>query len=154
MQDLRLNADLTAGLLFAAFGFLLCAASVLSLNLGTAFRMGPGFFPATVGGLLLALGLVIAIRGWRAENETVDLKTVPWRAVILFPVGLILFGLAMRPLGLIIALLVLCLCSAMAVKGTSPIRAVILSAAITSLCIGIFSLGLGLDLPLLGDWLR
>lgn len=154
MQNLRLNVDLAAGLLFAAVGLWFCAASLLSLDLGTAFRMGPGFFPAAVGGLLLALGLVIAIKGWRAENETIDLQTVPWRAVVLFPVGLILFGLAMRPLGLIIALLALCLCSATAVKGMSPVRAVILSVAITALCTGIFSLGLGLDLPLLGDWLR
>ena len=57
--------------------------------------MGPGFFPALVGGLLFALGLVIALKGWRAEHETLDLATVPWRAVILFPVGLTLFGLAM-----------------------------------------------------------
>ncbi|WP_332719436.1 tripartite tricarboxylate transporter TctB family protein [Pelagibacterium mangrovi] len=154
MQNLKLNADLVAGLLFAAFGAWFGASSIFGLSLGTAFRMGPGFFPALVGGLLFALGLVIALKGWRAEHETLDLATVPWRAVILFPVGLTLFGLSMRPLGLIIALLVLCLCSSMAVKGMSAIRAVILSLAVTVLCIGIFSVGLGLDLPLLGDWLR
>jgi len=154
MQNLKLNADIAAGLLFAAFGTWFCAASIFGLALGNAFRMGPGFFPAVVGGLLLALGLVIALKGWRAEHETLDLGTVPWRAVIMFPLGLMMFGLAMRPLGLAIALLALCFCSAMAVRGMSVIRALILAVAITILCIGIFSVGLGLNLPLLGDWLR
>ena len=154
MQNLKLNADIAAGLLFAAFGTWFCAASIFGLTIGTAFRMGPGFFPAVVGGLLLALGLVIALKGWRTEHEILDLRTVPWRAMILFPLGLMAFGLAMRPLGLVIALLALCLCAAMAVKGLSRVRAVILAVAITILCIGIFKVGLGIELPLLGDWLR
>lgn len=154
MQNLKLNADTTAGLLFIAFGGWFCAASLLTLSFGTAFRMGSGFFPTVLGGLLLALGVVIFLKGWRSEADIVDLSTVPWRAVVLFPVGLLLFGFAMRPLGLVIALLVLCLCSALAVKGMTPFRALALAVAITALCVGIFSFGLGLNLPLVGDWLR
>ena len=116
--------------------------------------MGPGFFPTVVGGLLLVFGVVIAINGWIAKNGTVDLAAVPWRAVVLFPVGLILFGLAMRPLGMGIALLVLCFCSSMAVKGLKPGYAVLLSLAVTAVCVAVFSFALGLNLPLIGDWLR
>lgn len=154
MQNLKLNADIAAGLLFAGFGAWFAASAFSDLALGTTFRMGPGFFPAAVGLLLLVFGVVIAIKGWRVQNETVSLHDVPWRALILFPVGLLLFGLAMRPLGLVIALLILCLCASMAVKGMTPIRSVALSAAVTAVCVGIFSFGLDIGLPLLGDWLR
>ncbi len=154
MQNIKLNVDITAGMLFILFGGWFCASSLLGLSFGSAFRMGPGFFPAVVGGLLLTLGFVIAIKGWVAANGMVDLATVPWRAVVLFPVGLILFGAAMRPLGMVIALLVLCFCSSLAVKGMKLSRAVLLSLAITALCIAVFSVGLGLNLPLIGGWLR
>jgi Tripartite tricarboxylate transporter TctB family. len=53
-----------------------------------------------------------------------------------------------------IALLTLCFCSAMSVKGMTLARAAVLSAAITALSIAIFHIGLGLNLPLVGDWLR
>ena len=116
--------------------------------------MGPGFFPTVVGGLLLALGAVIVVNGLIAQAEEIDLSAVPWRAVILFPVGLILFGAAMRPLGMLVALLALCFCSAMAVKGMTLFRAALLSVAVTAVCVGVFSFALGLNLPLIGDWLR
>lgn len=154
MRSLKFNVDIASGLLFVVFGGWFSADSFLNLSLGNAFRMGPGFFPAIVGGLLFALGLAIAIKGWRAECETVELGAIPWRGVALLPVGLILFGAAMRPLGLGIALLLLCFCSAMSVKGMTLTRAAVLSAAMTALTIAIFNVGLGLNLPLVGDWLR
>src|SRR5690606_8721664 len=154
MHTTKLNGDLAAGILFILFGGWFCGSSLLGLSLGSAFRMGPGFFPAVVGGLLIALGLIIALNGWMAKATEVDLATVPWRAVILFPVGLILFGAAMRPLGMVVALLLLCLSAAMGVKGMSLGRAALLSLAITAVCIDIFNFGLGINLPLVGDWLR
>src|SRR5690606_41862066 len=105
-------------------------------------------------GRLIAVGLLITVNGWMAKTDEVDLATVPWRAIILFPVGLILFGAAMRPLGMLIALLLLCFTAAMGVKGMPLSRAALLSLAITAVCIGIFNFGLGINLPLVGDWLR
>ena len=154
MHQIKLNGDIAAGMLFILFGGLFCGSAILGLPFGSAFRMGSGFFPTVVGGMLLALGAVIVINGLVSQAEEIDLSAVPWRAVILFPVGLILFGAAMRPLGLLIALLALCFCSAMAVKGMTLFRAVLLAAAITAVCVAVFSFALGLNLPLIGDWLR
>lgn len=151
---IRIDTDVAAGLLFAALGAAFCAASVLGLKIGSPFRMGPGFFPAIVGALLLLIGLLVAFNGWRAKGERPEWGEVPWRAVVAIPVGLVFFGFAMRPLGLLPALLVLSFMAALAVKGMTLIRAVVLAAIITILCIAIFSFGLGINLPLLGDWLR
>jgi hypothetical protein len=149
-----LHTDVAAGLLFALFGAGFCAASLLGLSLGTPFRMGPGFFPATVGGLLLAVGLLIALNGFRARGDALPWGAVPWRAVVAIPLGLVLFGFAMRPLGLVPALLVLSLLAAFAVKEMSVPKAIGLAIIMAGLCVAIFSFGLGINLPLLGDWLR
>jgi len=150
----KINTDLAAGLLFAAFGAWFCAASFFGLKIGTAFRMGPGFFPSVVGGLLLLIGLVIAINGWRTSGERVDWKAVPWRAVVLIPIGLIIFGFIMRPLGLLPALFVLSFLAALSVKSLSLMHAAVLSVAVTAVCVFVFSFALGINLPLIGDWLR
>jgi hypothetical protein len=150
----RIDTDVAAGLLFALLGAGFGAASLFGLKIGNPFRMGPGFFPAIVGGLLLLVGLLVAFNGLRAKGERPQWGDVPWRAVITIPTGLLLFGFAMRPLGLLPALLILSLLAAFAVKGMSVVRAVILAVSMTALCIGIFSFALGINLPLIGDWLR
>jgi hypothetical protein len=159
MNDLgfRMNTDLAAGLLFTALGTAFCAQSVLGLPLGTAFRMGPGFFPAFVGGLLVLLGLIIALKGWhvaRSAAPSDDWGRVPWRAILLIPGALVLFGLAMRPLGLLPALLILCFLAGLAAGRMSLLRVAVLAVATTAVCVGIFSFGLGVSLPLIGNWLR
>ena len=56
--------DIGAGVIFIAIG-LLFGVGALHLELGTALRMGPGYFPLILAGLLVALGL--AIVGIRAR---------------------------------------------------------------------------------------
>ena len=40
----------------------------LGLELGTAFRMGPGYFPLVLSAVLLGFGLLILIGSWRMER--------------------------------------------------------------------------------------
>lgn len=150
----HIPTDLTAGLLFAALGAGFAGAALLGLPLGNAFRMGPGYFPAIIGGLLCGLGLVIAVKGWRERAVAGAAPPIPWRAVVLIPTGLMMFGFAMRPLGLGPALLLVSLMAGLAVEGLKPAHAVLLAVAVTALAIAIFNLGLGINLPLLGNWLR
>lgn len=151
---IRLDPDVAAGALFALLGVCFCAASVFGLKLGSPFRMGPGFFPAIVGALLVVVGLLISFNALRTKRIPAEWGEVPWRAVVALPAGLIGFGVAMRPLGLLPALLIVSFLAALAVKGMTLVRAVVLAAAMTALCIAIFSVGLGINLPLIGDWLR
>ena len=37
------------------------------LEMGTSFRMGPGYFPTMLSWLMIALGAVMA--GWRCESR-------------------------------------------------------------------------------------
>ena len=58
MAFIRHPKDFYAGLLFIAFGV---AAIVIGSNyaLGTAARMGPGYFPRILGILLVTLGAIL-----------------------------------------------------------------------------------------------
>jgi len=58
------NKDVWAGLMLIAIG---AAAIFVARNypFGTALRMGPGFFPVVLGGLLIAFGLAVLAIGLR-----------------------------------------------------------------------------------------
>ena len=68
MAFIRHPKDFYAGLLFIAFGV---AAIVIGSNyaLGTAARMGPGYFPRILGILLIALGAILALRALRLQGR-------------------------------------------------------------------------------------
>lgn len=148
----RVNKDVGAGLLFAAFGIFFFIYALLTLQPGTAFRMGPGMFPLLVGGLLGIFGIVIFLRGLRAQSD--DWGIVPWRALTLIPASLIIFGLFARPLGLVPALLSLCFISAFASQRMKVRYAAILSVCMTVFCVLLFTILLDLSVPLWGDLLR
>ena len=71
---IRSPKDFWAGLLFVALGVL--AITVGSrYNLGTAARMGPGYFPRILGMLLVVLGVIITLRGLRLNGEAISMKS-------------------------------------------------------------------------------
>jgi hypothetical protein len=98
--------DFLAGVMFIFFG---AAAMVLSrdLTIGNAAKMGPGYFPFVLGGFLAVLGAVILLRSvlWAAGSHAWPVLHFKPLALVLSSV--VLFGLLLRPLGLIGATLVL-----------------------------------------------
>ena len=68
--------DVAAGILFVAIGGWF-VVSALELELGTALRMGPGYFPLVLAGLLILLGALVVIRGIR--DRPAHIGSVAWR---------------------------------------------------------------------------
>lgn len=147
----KTRKDLLAGLAFVGFGLAFGYAS-LGYDLGTALRMGPGYFPLLLAGLLTALGAVIAVRGL-AGGAGDALGAVPWRGLILLVAAVVVFGVAVRGLGLVPALLLTTFMSALASRRTGVPAALVLAAGLTSACVVIFIYGLGVPLRLFGPWL-
>ena len=149
----RAVPDILAGLIFVAFG-LAFALTSLTYELGRPLRMGPGYFPLALGGLLVLLGLLIVGKGFIAgAGDEGRLGSVPWRALLLLVVAVLFFGLTVRGLGIVPATAVTALLTALASYRTGILAAVAIAAGLTVLCVLIFVLALQLRLPLFGPWL-
>jgi hypothetical protein len=143
--------DLLAGGVFIAFG-LAFAIGALGYNVGTPLRMGPGYFPLSLGIVLIVLGGVIVAKGFVAgEGEPVG--GLAWRPIILIVAAFIFFGVTVRGLGVVPALFVTVLVAALAREGTSPFMALITAVSLTVTSVLVFIIALQLRLPLWGTWL-
>ena len=65
---IKSQKDFYPGLLFLGLGIAF-AGGALGYKLGTASRMGPGYFPFLLGCLMTGLGLVITIKALVVEAE-------------------------------------------------------------------------------------
>jgi hypothetical protein len=149
----RAVTDILAGLIFVAFG-LAFAITSLSYEIGTPLRMGPGYFPLALGGILVFLGLLIVGKGFISSSSAEGrLGSVPWRGLFLIVAALLFFGLTVRGLGLVPATAATALLTALASYRTGILAAVAIAAGLTVLCVLIFVVALQLRLPLFGPWL-
>jgi hypothetical protein len=144
--------DLLAGLIFIAFGGAFAFAA-WNYDLGTALRMGPGYFPLLLGVVLALLGIGIIVQGLMYADDQ-PLGSIPWRAILLISAGVIFFGFAVRRLGLAPALFVASFLAALSSERMSLLAAVSLALGLTVFCILVFVEGLGMPVPLLGPWLQ
>jgi hypothetical protein len=140
--ELRNNKDFWAGMMLIGIG---ATAMFIARNyrFGSALRMGSGFFPMILGGILVLFGVAIMITGL-VRNEKIR-ERLSVRALILLPAALILFGILMKVAGFIPALAVLVFCSAAAGSEFKLREVLLLTAVLTVLSVALFIWGL--DLP-------
>ena len=144
--DIRNNRDFWAGVMLIATGV---AALFIARDypFGSAFRMGPGYFPSVLGGVLALFGLVLLVRGFRSDEQIVGGWSL--RALIVLPLSFVLFGMLMDHAGFLPALAVLIFGSAAGGSEFKFGEVALLTVVLTVLSIGIFIWGLGLPYPLL-----
>jgi hypothetical protein len=139
--------DFWSGVMFLAIGLAFVGFSQ-SYEVGTAQRMGPAYFPTALGGLLAILGLVIAIKGLRNREPGGDIARFHFGPLLIVLSAVALFGLLLRPAGLVAALLVLIGVSAYASHEFRLREIVPLAAFLVVLVLAVFVWGLGLVIPL------
>ena len=147
--------DLMAGGTFVVLG-LAFAIGGSRYDVGTALRMGSGYVPIALGSILTVLGLVIVVASFRGVDPTVanaDRGPVPWQRMGLLLGAVLFFGFTVRGLGLGPSLFVTVFVSALADHDTRLVRALLIAAGLTALCLVVFVALLQLRLPILGDWL-
>ena len=143
--DFRHNQDFWAGVMLIATGL---AAVVIARDyaFGTALRMGPGYFPSVLGGLLVLAGLYLVVKGLRSGEKIAGTWSV--RALIVLPLSLVLFGLLMEYAGFVPALAVLIFGSAAAGTEFKFGEVALLTVFLTVMCVLVFVWGIGLPYPL------
>jgi hypothetical protein len=152
--------DFWGGTLFAVIGllFLVIARGVPGLafmpgySMGTPARMGPGFFPFYLGILLFALGLVIAIAGVRGKpGDESNVEKFHWAPILYVLGAVVMFGLLLKPIGMLLAGLLLVIIASKGSHDFQLKRTVILGLILTIFCAFVFVGGLKLPIPLCPD---
>ena len=150
-QVRRALKDIIAGGIFIVLGGAFAIGS-LDYEIGTPFRMGPGYVPLVLGVILVALGILIIGKGFVA-GEGEPIGTVDWRAIVLITAAILFFGFTIRGLGVVGALFGSSLLGALARSATSIREALVFAVALTALSLVIFVIALQLRLPLIGSWI-
>ncbi|HTN97694.1 MAG TPA: tripartite tricarboxylate transporter TctB family protein [Nordella sp.] len=151
MKSIRI--DSTNGLcaaLFIACGLFFAYHSLI-MDIGTAFRMGPGYFPLLLAVLLVLLGIVVLVQATRVQGE--PMGPLAWRGMLLILPSPIFFGLTVRGLGFVPAVFLAAFIASFASVRMKPLPAVILSAGVTLFSYLVFSKGLSLPFRAFGPWL-
>ncbi len=145
MEFIRHPKDFVAGVLFVAVGI---AAIVIAANypLGTAARMGPGYFPRILGILLILLGSALALRALKLKGS--PLPGWHWRPTLIVLGSVVLFGAIVNVVGLALSTVILIVLASAASKEFRPKEAVISGIALAVLSISVFVIALKLQLPI------
>jgi hypothetical protein len=142
-----------SGVMFAVFG-LFFIVFARQYDMGTAARMGPAFFPTVLGGLLLLLGIGIALRGILADTEDGKVARFHFKPLLFVLGAVVAFGLLLRPAGLLVALAALVVISSL---GSDEFRlrdVLLLTVGLAVLVLAVFIYGLGMTVPVLPAFLR
>ncbi|MFN3273305.1 MAG: tripartite tricarboxylate transporter TctB family protein [Paracoccus sp. (in: a-proteobacteria)] len=145
-MTIRNQTDFLSGLCVLATG---AATLWLSRDLaaGTLTRMGTGYFPNMIGGLLVVIGVVLALLALRAQ-EPEPVPRLRWRAGLAILASVAGFILGMGVAGLLGAIVATVLLAALA-DPASRWPATLLLSALTALAAwALFIKGLGLAIPL------
>lgn len=149
MAAIRNPKDFWAGIIYIAIG--LSAVFVAQdYEMGTAVRMGPGYFPVVLGGLLAAIGLASAVRSLISGGEPVGKFAL--KGMLLVTGGMLLTGFLFRRAGIVVALPLLILITSYASIRFRWGTSLALAVGLTAFCVVVFAYGLGLPLPILGKW--
>ena len=145
MGFIRHPKDFVAGLMFAAVG---AAAILIAANypLGTAARMGPGYFPRILGILLIVLGAALALRALKLNGS--PLPGWHWRPVLIVLGSVVLFGLIVIKVGLALSTVILIVLSSAASMEFRPKEALVSGIALAVLSIAVFVIALKLQMPI------
>ena len=147
---IRSPKDFCAALIYLAVG--LSALYVGSeLPMGTALKMGPAYFPAVLGWLLAFIGLLSLIRSFLRKGGPIP--PFAWKPLLLITGATVVFGLVVRGAGLLVALPLFVVITAMASAKFRVVPTLVLAAGATIFCALVFVKGLGVPLPLIGRWL-
>ena len=121
-------------------------------ELGNAQQMGPGYFPAMLGGLLCVLGGLLFFLSFNKSDEH-PLILPLWRGPVLLLGAILFFGVSIQPLGLVLALFGASVFSALSSHENTIVQSLVLGFVMTAICVAIFIVALGATIPLLGPML-
>ena len=144
MTFIRSPKDFWAGIMFITFGL---AALLIAREypIGTAGRMGPGYFPRVLGFMMIGLGAILSLRALKLRGTPIQFGSFKPLLIVLGSV--IIFALLAPKLGLVLATIALILSSSVASDEYRWKESIIASLVLAVFTVLAFGWGLKLQLP-------
>lgn len=114
-----------------------------SYSVGDLRRMGPGFFPAVLGGLIAVFGGLVMIPAFFRGGGGFHFELRPF---VMVCVAIAVFAAVLERLGMVAAIFVLVFAAAWAKPGMKPVETLLLAIALSFVAVGIFIWGLGIPI--------
>jgi hypothetical protein len=149
MVRVKSPQDLGAGVVFVLIG-LAGLYFGRELAFGTAARMGPGYFPILLSVLILAIGIIVAIRGLTTEGPPIE--PVQLRPIAMIIAAILIFGVLIDVVGLALTALLLTVFAAYARREVKLTETILLGAGLAAFTVAVFVYLLGQ--PLAAWWGR
>ncbi len=150
MNLVKNPTNVLCGLLFIVFAGLF-GWQALGLQIGTANRMGPGYFPLVLSGVLALFGVLLVGVGLRVPGKLQ--ATIAWRGLLMLILAVVIFAATMQPIGFLPAVAASVLVAFLGSRNFSLSAALPLVAGFTLFSWLVFIKGLGLPIQLFGPWL-
>ena len=141
------NKQFLSGLMFLFIG----GVSIFIAQdypMGSALRMGPGYFPIVLGGIIGLFGIYELVKGLLKPEPIKGNWSL--RALIILPLSAVVFGVVMEQAGFIPAMVALIFVSAAAGPEFKLWEVAAMAVLLTAASVGLFIYGLGLPYPLWG----
>jgi hypothetical protein len=144
---IKSQEDFWAGLMFIGFGVL---AIVIARDypMGSAMRMGPGYFPTYLGGILVLIGTIVTALSTRIQGERV--AGFAWRPLLMLSIAFLVYGLSMETFGLgfVPSIALVVIISSLAVREFRPLELAFLTVTLAAMTTAVFIYGIDLPYPL------
>jgi hypothetical protein len=138
--------DFWAGLMFIAFGLFFLIVAQVNYQMGTAVRMGPGYFPSVLGGMLAILGAIVLFDSFVLEGTPVP--KFHFRPLLFILASSLAFAYLLKPLGLVLASAALIFIAAFGGHEFRFKEVAILTAVLIVFSVIVFVKGLTLPFPI------
>ncbi|MGH6771660.1 MAG: tripartite tricarboxylate transporter TctB family protein [Xanthobacteraceae bacterium] len=142
---IRAQSDFWCGIFFLAVGVAF-AVFAQDYRVGSAARMGPGYFPTLLGGLLALLGLSLALPAFVHEGE--KFPRLHLRPLLAILVGIAVFALLLDPFGFLVAAAALVIIGGFADPDLGLVEMLGLAAFLIAFSSALFVVLLGVPLHL------
>lgn len=138
--------DFVAGLLFAVIGIGV-AVGGSEYGIGSARRMGPGYFPVMIGGTLVLIGSALVVKAFLARISDPVPRLHP-RPLLALVASVFAFGLLINRVGLIAACFATVMISGLASSSTRWLEMTLIAMVMSLFAALVFVQFLGLPMRL------
>ena len=145
-MNIRNFKDFYTGLLFVLFGAAFTWGAT-RYDMGTAARMGAGYFPFMLGGLLIILGVIVFIRSLVSTSDDHHVGRIALKPMVMMFGSIAAFALLLRPAGMVLSTFAIILISSLASRESRFWETLISAAVLCASCIAMFVYGLNLQIP-------